>query len=307
MGSPMLTIAIPTKDRPEWLRRALMSVLDHSVDQAKLEILVSDNSTTSLTQKIAEDLKQPNLRYWRNTPPSSMVANWNILLSMASGKYVLWLHDDDFLLPGSLHGILQTLKSDRSDFHAFSARIVDDQERPMKRGGSHIEKKLCPRDALLALFTHSSFIRFPSAVVLTDLAKSTGGFIVESGDLADLCLWSRLASSSGIACHALNTVAYTVHSAQATSRMFQAITLLRVSEMARRYERIVGTENLNRALGRFFWRFVLGGATRALRKGDLKEVKRILHISDGEMFHAKPCPTQWLPLRGLLFLAGKFG
>ena len=308
MNPPRLTIAIPTKDRPDWCLRALSSAFDQLDGRTDVEILVSDNSADDETQRMVSRIPQQAIRYWRNSPPTEMVENWNHLLSKATGQYILWLHDDDYMLPGSVRGILETLsKYPERGFHVFSARIIDDRERPMRRGGQHKDEPLCPRAAILALFTHSSFIRFPSAVVQAELVRSSGGFFEDRRDLADLCLWSRLAASTGISCHSLATIAYTIHPAQTTSRMFTESTLAGISKMAGRFEYLLGTTDLNNALGRFFWRFVIGGATRALKNGDLKEVKRILQISKSELFQSKPCPGQWLPLRSLLARAGSFG
>ena len=307
MNSPLLTVAIPTKDRPEWCLRALKSILRASIQQNAVQILISDNSHDNRTEQILAPYLSSQTVYWRNRPITCMVNNWNLLLREAAGSYILWLHDDDFLLPGGLSTILQTLNDTPScAFHVFSAKTVDHNEKTLFRAGAHREKIFDPSSALLALFTHSSFIRFPSAVVSTTVAKNGGGFDASQGDTADLCMWARLASTAGLATHKALVVAYTVHTAQTTSRMFNAATLRQISDLAAPYESIIGTDKLAKALSKCFWRFVIGGSIRAIKKSDFKEAKRIMHLTTTEMFQTKSCPIQWLPLRLMLTFIAKF-
>lgn len=235
-----------------------------------------------------------------------MVENWNLLLREATGSYILWLHDDDFLLPGGLSKILQILTAKPSrEFHVFSAKIVDHNENALFRAGLHREQILEPSSALLALFTHSSFIRFPSAVVSSTLAKNVGGFNVSQGDAADLCMWVRLASAAGLAEHKARVAAYTVHTAQTTSRMFNADSLLQITDLAAPYESILGRDKLAKALSRYFWRFVIGGGIRAIKRSDFKDMNRIMDLSTTPLFYTKSCPIEWIPLRLILTVIAK--
>jgi|GEM_PF-2389294 len=303
---PLLSVAIPTKDRANMFRRALRSALSQTAALSSVEILVSDNSKGVETRCVVEEIGGGNVRYWQNDPPTSMVANWNLLLKEASGEFILWLHDDDFLLPSSLLHVANVLREEMPQrFHVFSAEVVDENEQPLRRGGRHIDAKLDARGALLALFTHSSWIRFPTVVVSVETARHVGGFNEASGDIADLCLWSRLASACGLSTHSFPTAAYTLHSAQTTSRMFEEKTLEDITKLA---DPFVARGHLRRgeldlALGQFYWRFLLGGAIRALKQRDFDSLRRINRIQQSAVVARSTCPRKWMPIKWALAFA----
>ena len=89
---------IPTKDRPELLKQALLSV--QSQDFKDWEIVVSDNGTGPATGEYVASLKDPRILYFKTPRSLSVTDNWNQALAMSLGDYVVMLGDDDALCPG---------------------------------------------------------------------------------------------------------------------------------------------------------------------------------------------------------------
>ncbi len=52
---PLFSIVIPTRDRPNLLKDAIQSALEQEFDD--YEIIVSDNSTNSETQKLVSEFE----------------------------------------------------------------------------------------------------------------------------------------------------------------------------------------------------------------------------------------------------------
>lgn len=94
---PLVSICIPTYNRGERLQRAVDSVLNQSY--SKIEVIISDNSSSDETDKICNLLKSKyeNIRYYRQEVNIGPTANFEFVRSMASGTYFMWLGDDDWL------------------------------------------------------------------------------------------------------------------------------------------------------------------------------------------------------------------
>lgn len=111
---PLVTIAIPTFRRADLLRRTLQSAMSQ-VGVEGLEIVVVENpddadmNQPSDAEQLCAGLADPRLRYVRNDSNLGMVGNWNRCLELARGRWVLILHDDDWLSPHFLRLVLGLL------------------------------------------------------------------------------------------------------------------------------------------------------------------------------------------------------
>ena len=88
-----LTVAICTRDRPDWLRRCLASIAD--AREFIWETLVSDDGTDPRTDDVVEEFRGriPRLRLIRG-PRLGLAANRNACIDAATGNYLLFLDDD---------------------------------------------------------------------------------------------------------------------------------------------------------------------------------------------------------------------
>ena len=93
MSNPALSIIIPTRDRPHLLPRAVKSALEQTF--ADLEVIVVDDASTQLVE-LPED---PRLRIIRLSKPRGGAAARNVGTDAAIGRWVMYLDDDDRLLP----------------------------------------------------------------------------------------------------------------------------------------------------------------------------------------------------------------
>lgn len=121
MQKPMLSILIPTYNRKDELSRAIDSILGQNIDgqfDEKIEVIIQNNASTDNTYDYLESIKNKSkmLKIFHN--PSNIQLYGNIVepLKNATGKYVLYLTDDDYMLPHSLHKILSFLEKHSYDF-----------------------------------------------------------------------------------------------------------------------------------------------------------------------------------------------
>jgi glycosyltransferase involved in cell wall biosynthesis len=93
---PLVTIGIPTYQRPELLRRALHSVVQQSYQNH--EIIVSDNdSSENNIENIISDFRKinPRITYIKHKPTLGAINNFFYCLEKADGDFFMWLADDD--------------------------------------------------------------------------------------------------------------------------------------------------------------------------------------------------------------------
>lgn len=97
MEDPLVSICIPTYNRAATIERALASAT--SQIYANLEIIVADNASDDDTATVVESFRarDPRVKYVRHPRNIGMVANLNTVIRLGTGKYRMWLADDDWI------------------------------------------------------------------------------------------------------------------------------------------------------------------------------------------------------------------
>ncbi len=112
---PLVTIGIPTFNRPAELIRAASSAL--AQDYERLEVLISDNASTdpevvALGERLAAS--DTRVRFVRQDRNRGHEVNFQWLLDTAQGRYFMWLADDDWIDPRYVSRCVSELEADRS-------------------------------------------------------------------------------------------------------------------------------------------------------------------------------------------------
>ena len=97
MTNPLVSIIIPTYNRPNYLQRAIESALNQTY--SNLEIIVVDDCSTNNLLSIIEIFNDKRIKYFRNAENRGAVYTRNRGISLCSGEYINFLDDDDELLP----------------------------------------------------------------------------------------------------------------------------------------------------------------------------------------------------------------
>lgn len=131
--NPLVSILIPTLNRPGYLREAIDSALAQSY--GNLEVLVFDNGTMAETLAVAEDARRRDdrVRFKRNERNLGMSANFNALADAAQGKFAVAIGDDDRLLPDFLAQLVQRMEP--------KVRVVFSNQYLIDAGGKRLEER----------------------------------------------------------------------------------------------------------------------------------------------------------------------
>lgn len=122
---PMVSIMIPTYNRPDLFSRTLRSAAIQ--DYPHLEIIVCDNSTNEYTAAVMEEYSYDSrICYVRNKEAKSKEENFQAFAGLANGEYLQWLMDDDILAPHKISGMAFFLYNNPSISLITSQRGVID-------------------------------------------------------------------------------------------------------------------------------------------------------------------------------------
>lgn len=123
-SSPLVSVVIPTLDRPDYLRAALQSVLDQSY--GNLEIIVQDNASAADPAAVVEAFDDPRIRYFRNAKKVNQTENVISACLKSRGPYIAVLCDDDVWHPDFLREMVAPLEANGDVVLAFCDHDIID-------------------------------------------------------------------------------------------------------------------------------------------------------------------------------------
>ena len=172
MNNILLSIIIPTYNRPQFLPRAVESALQQTVEEVEV-IVVDDGSEEPVTLP-----KHSQLKVIRLSQNSGNAVARNVGLKAAKGQYVTYLDDDDQLLPNMAQVSLDALKNTTlpQPVAALSGLEV------IKPDGELIDRRLPPTLPLGSHFflediePEKSYFSKQTLVVERELLLEIGGY-----------------------------------------------------------------------------------------------------------------------------------
>lgn len=123
--SVKLSVVLPSFNRRALLERAVCSFIRQEVGQDAELVIVDDGSTDGTSNFLRESVSHPLIRSYRFEVNKGVNASRNLGVSLARGKYVLFLDSDDSLCPHSLSKIMQTLAG-HPDLKLFCFKVLDE-------------------------------------------------------------------------------------------------------------------------------------------------------------------------------------
>jgi hypothetical protein len=172
----MFSIVIPTRARADTLRHALRTVLAQT--DGDFEVIVHESGDDPATAAAVAEFDDPRIRFFKTGEPVRMTENWERALAHVRGDYVLFIGDDDGLLPDACaiaRGILQAHPNEILSwpFASYYWPRYFDPEIANRLSAASGEKLLCTlKDSRLLL---ELFYRFRASYV--DLPMIYNSFV----------------------------------------------------------------------------------------------------------------------------------
>ncbi|CAN5705038.1 glycosyltransferase [soil metagenome] len=176
MPNPLLTVIIPTYNRPELLQRSVRSALVQAADmpEGSLEIIVVDDGSSVPPSLPAH----ASLRLIQLPENRGGAAARNEGAKVAQGRYITYLDDDDQLLPGMAAAALKALRETTLpqpvavlagiEVVSSAGQIINTRLPPTLPKGSYF--------SLEAIQPGESFLTKQTLVVEREVLLSIGGF-----------------------------------------------------------------------------------------------------------------------------------
>ena len=223
---PLVTVIIPTFNRPKYFKAALESVLNQSYRH--LEIVISDDSTNDETQALIQPYleKYPFIKYFRNKGFTAD-DNYNFLRAYNNpdAEYVNWLMDDDLFYHDKIEKMVEVYRNNPKVSLVTSVRdYIDENGTVYERSSQVMETSdiMSGNDAGKLLLIADNYIGEPTTVLIrkkflrdNDLCWSEEhkGFY----PLVDVSTWLQLLSEGDMYWITEPLSAFRKHSGQGTN------------------------------------------------------------------------------------------
>ncbi|MCS4188212.1 glycosyltransferase family 2 protein [Salinibacter ruber] len=123
-----ISVCIPTCNRPDYLRKAIESVIRQ--DPGPREIVIGDDSkgeAKKRTKKVVHSFeKEKIIKYTENERQLGESKNVEKITKKSSGKYIVLLHDDDRMVKGSLDKLYRCVEKNEDIVAAFGKQYLLD-------------------------------------------------------------------------------------------------------------------------------------------------------------------------------------
>ena len=128
-SEPHVSVCIRAHTRAEGLRSAIASVLTQTYGD--FELVVSDDSGS--LEGVVTGFGDPRVRYHRNTAPAGPAANLANAVSLARGRLIAILNDDDYWLAGFLAAAVDAFDTEPDVGLVFSDDFFEIGDRRVRR------------------------------------------------------------------------------------------------------------------------------------------------------------------------------
>jgi GT2 family glycosyltransferase len=225
MQQPWLSVIVPTYNGSKYLAAALNSVVVQQDDE--LECIVIDDGSTDNTLEIVESYQDKlRIKLITQARQGNWVANTNLALSEASGKYACFLHQDDLWLQGRLAIIKQAIALyPQANLYLHDSVFIDQQGKPLGLWRCPLtdKEKVITASKMREKLLIQNFIAIPAPVFERQTALELGGLNQELWYTADWDFWLKLAST-GDSCYISKPLAaFRVHGDSQTIRRSSSV------------------------------------------------------------------------------------
>ncbi len=183
-----VSIYIPTKNRLDFLRKAINSVIEQTYENWEL-IIVNDASTDG-TKNYLDNLvaTNPKIKAIHHTESAGACVSRNDALFSATGEFVTGLDDDDFFLPDRLKIFVDSWDENAGVIALCAYFDVDNGKKILK--ANNLKEKIISQNDLLYENSVGNQV-----FVKTDDLKKINGFDKDFKMWQDFDCWYRLLSN----------------------------------------------------------------------------------------------------------------
>ena len=208
---PLVSVIIPTYNRPQYFQLALESALNQTY--RNIEVIISDNSTNDDTENLMQGYlaKDSRIKYFRHKNFTAN-DNWNFArhYNNPDAEYVNWLMDDDLFYPRKLEVMVEIYRNNPDVSLVTSIRDVIDengkvvpQRMPQPENLNRNMKVTGDEAGRMMFFTGKNYIGEPTtALIRKKFLRNNDLCWTDEEDgfysLVDISTWCQLLSQGNM-------------------------------------------------------------------------------------------------------------
>lgn len=255
---PLVSIVLPTYQRPADLRSAVASILAQTLTD--WELLIVDDASTP---PISHDFDDPRIRVIRNESNLRLPRSLNRGFSQAQGKYLTWTSDDNWYRPCALQRMVQALEANPVIDLVYAGASIVSAEREFIRSWPALQVE----DQPILPWCGACFL------YRRELADRVGEYRAAAFLAEDLDFWIRARIAGGLLALDEDLYEYREHS--------ESLSSTRKEEARQQSARVVEDHwpNLSWLTRRTRGQTALGLAEAAYRRGDIGALRHWIRIA----------------------------
>ena len=189
----LLTIAIPTYNDADTVADTLMSLV-HQLRPIESVLVVDDASCDETLAVVRSFEDRLPIRILRNDLNLGLVGNWNRCLAECTSKFIWILHSDDWLHPGALDVLQESLASFDGGSIYVGAKFLDSpvSQDALAWGAGRFEAKWAVMPAGCAAMNAALSYVCSGVIVARGAYQDVGGFSHRFPYSPDEELWLRI-------------------------------------------------------------------------------------------------------------------
>lgn len=229
---PLWSVIIPTHNCASFLKEALISVINQSLPEDKMEIIVvDDHSTKDNPEAVVDEIGNNRVKFIRQSKNVGKVKNYETGLLNSKGKFIHLLHGDDKVMNGFYDDIERIFNTNVAAKAAFCRSIyIDNKSRWTGMTGMVDEHEGVVEDIVEQLYVQQK-IQTPSMVVKREVYENLGAFDRRLNAMEDWEMWIRIANSYPIAISNKVLAQYRSHESNATNLTFNDGSAIKTHRM----------------------------------------------------------------------------
>ncbi len=244
MTQPQITVALPVYNGEQYIALAIKSVLAQTF--IDFELLILDNCSTDNTLDIIKTFNDPRIRLIINPKNLGMIGNWNLAVSLATGKYIKILSHDDLLAPGCLaeqiNGFLK-YQNQNIGIVTCKKRIINESGVVVMPGfglfgftriinGRHAIKK--------SMRAGRNIIGEPSVVLLDAKILRASGDFEQPQFTPDIKMWFKMLTGSNLLFLNKSLASYRISSTSTST----SVASTQGSQFVQLINEVIGTDSI---------------------------------------------------------------
>lgn len=219
---PLISVLIPTYNRPKELIRAVRSVISQTY--SNIEIIVSDNSELDVISNLLDNINfnDRKIVYNFNYNNIGPILNWKRALELSNGEYCIFLPDDDYLInPFYFEDSIEIFKNNNIKL-LFTACILGHSDRNNSIAGRKRSEVIRGVDFISGFWNEFNIPTFAN-LFHKSLAEKINPFNCNDILYSDIEFWLKSLAISDVYFYNTPSVYYSFHDSNIVKNMSKEV------------------------------------------------------------------------------------